>query len=146
MLVLLAFQAEAAPSYCTLKGGRVTAEWISGERAKADEAKHAAAEMRPPNPTPANGLLVFGISRVTIDAADASNYLVVLESGGVELLRLDPEPRVASPALGTMWANTIVVPVPDTWTAAAPLEVHVADKLFPKRCDWRVTAGELVRL
>lgn len=150
MLVFMAFAAEAAPVACNFKGsnggynGRVTAEYVTAAVVKMEEEKRAAAELRAPEPTSTAGRLVFVVYRPAIELADAKNYLIVLESAGVELLRYQPEPRVSVGKAMYGWTNAIVV-VPEGWTAEAPLDVHLADKVFATRCDWRVSAGVLTR-
>ena len=148
-MLFLAFAAEAAPVPCNFHhangryGGRVTAEYISPTQAAADEAKQAAAEMRPPGPTPPAGLLIFRVYRVAIEMADASMYVVVLERGGVEVLREEPEPRMSSGHATLGWTNSIAVEIPP---GDGPLDVHVGDRVYASRCDWRLGEGGLVKV
>lgn len=147
-MLFLAFAAEAAVP-CNFEksngryGGRATAEYVSPAEAQAAEAKQAAAEMRPPGPTPAAGLLIFRVYRVAIEMADASMYVIVLERDGAEVLREEPTPRMSTGHATLGWTNSIAVEIPP---GDGPLDVHVGDKVYASRCDWRLDVGGLVKV
>lgn len=148
MIALAAAVAVAGPTDCKVRsptggfGGRTLIEYQLGHKAVEEEARHAAAEMREPRPMPANGFVTIRVERATIELANAANHLVVIESAGVEIVRVEPEPDVANlPTTGYLggsyWWNLLVVPIPDG--VAFPLTVHAADRVFAHRCTWTLT-------
>lgn len=125
--------------------GKDSLEYVSAADAAAQERKRAEVEMREPGPSPPNGLLLLLIERDKLDLADTSTQLVVVESGGKEVLRHEPPADVPEIRHGVYygWFNYVGVPIGDGWTF--PLTVHAADKVLTHRCTWTVAADGDVR-
>lgn len=118
--------------------GRTWIDLIDGEEASAREAARAEAEMRPRDSTPIHGMVYLHVERSSIDLANASNQLIIIESGGQQIVRYEPEPDVAElpGGLYRYWWNTFVIPIPDD--AQFPLTVHETDWALAHRCSWTI--------
>lgn len=127
--------------------GRTTLEYMTGKQLAAEEAKRAQAELREPMATPIHGMLTFKVERSTIGLANGDNQVFVVESGGAQVVREEPEadvPNTPGAGIYRYWWNTFVVFLPDD--AAFPLTVHAADKTLAQRCSFSVSWDGVVQL
>jgi hypothetical protein len=131
---------------CKVDGGVAMVDFQSPSAVAEDEAKHAAAEVRPPAPTPAGGRVLVDLRMPMIELADQHTWIVVVQRpDGSEAARYDraPDPRgvgwhVDGEGLTTppSWRNLLVVDVPDA--SPAPLHVRLANRATASTCDWSV--------
>jgi len=119
--------------------GRALLEYVSGDRAKTEEAKHAAAELRDPRPTPARGYVRITVERPILELADTSNYVLVVLRDFAEVARQAPEPSPTTVAkgkvLGALWWNDLRQDLPDE---PGMVTVRLADKSSAGVCAWSV--------
>lgn len=128
-----------AGTTCKLSPGTATLTFISAEAAAADEAKHAAAEQRPPRPTTAEVLIE--IQAITVGDGDASNFVVTARQGDTEIARSAQERSPATvpstPQGNPWWTNVLGMALP----VAPPVTIHLADKITARTCDWTINVA-----
>jgi hypothetical protein len=131
---------------CRVDGGVATLTVQSPADAEADEAKHAAAEVRPPTPTPPGGRVLVDLQMPTIELADQHVWVVVVQHhDGPELARYDrdPDPRGVGwsvpspiPGMASTWRNLLVVDLPEP--VQGPVHIRLANRATASTCDWDV--------
>lgn len=109
------------------------------------EVQRAAVERRAPRPTSAQGALVLEIERPTAEAADLSHHTLIALADDEVILRHPGAPGPATSTPGSVWHNTLVVPLPEATTF--PLIVHAFDQAGGRQCGWVIDArGEISRM
>ncbi|MEQ1505271.1 MAG: hypothetical protein ABMB14_23775 [Myxococcota bacterium] len=149
-LWLAAGTAEAKPTKCWVPtrmrySGRDTLAYTPLTDAQKRELEVARVEQREPREIRA-GWLTLEINRLTLDAADPANQLILVRKDGVEVARVEPPSAVPdiNPEVFQYWFSYAVVQLPEG--IAPPLDVTVVDRLHNSACTWSVDPTGLATL
>lgn len=132
---------------CRKTGAEIVLLFSTGPQLKAAEAERASAELREPKPT-SEGIVLASLRYPGIEGVLLDRYLLVVrDSAGNELARVEPERSYRlpeAPGAGQQWWNAFG----HDFTTAPPLpmEVFVVDQSTNIRCKWVIGADTVPRL